>query len=312
MKPIVPPVYTKETIIALSSALSDDELFNEATLLTHAFASRTFDMCSIVNAKSGRCPEDCKWCSQSAHYETECTVFDCISEAECLRHAHANEAQGIKRFSIVMSGRTADAQTLAQVCDRVRAIRRETSLHVCASLGLLDQASLAQLFEAGVTRYHCNLEASPSLFPTLCTTHTQAQKLETLHAALAVGMSVCSGGIIGMGDTERDRIDLAFALRDLPIGSIPINILSPIPGTPLAETERISERDIIRTVALFRLIHPTAYLRLAGGRARLSDATLDTVLRVGINSAIEGDLLTTLGHTVAEDLIHIKRAGYEL
>ncbi len=312
MKPIVPPVYTRNEIIAISQSLSDQELFDEAATLTKEFASKTFDMCSIVNAKSGRCSENCKWCAQSAHFATACETYDAVDVETILKHAYENESQGIKRLSIVMSGRTASDTTIAHVCECVRAIRAKTSLQVCASMGLLNQAQLQRLFEAGVSRYHCNLESSPDYFPTLCSTHTQAEKLATLQAALNVGMSICSGGIIGMGESEIQRIDLAFALQQLPIQSIPINILSPIPGTPLADTPLLSERDIARAVALFRLVHPTAFLRLAGGRARLSDATLDLLLKIGINSAIEGNLLTTLGHTVAEDLVHIHGAGYVL
>lgn len=293
-------------------------LFAQAETLTRTYAARTFDMCSIVNGKSGRCPEDCKWCAQSAHHTTACEVYGLISAEECLRHARANEAAGIRRFSIVNSGRKPTPQELEGVCALIRLLRQETHLELCASLGLLNEAELRALAEAGVTRYHCNLEAAPAVFARLCSTHTQADKVETLRAARRVGMDICSGGIIGMGESEAERIDLAFTLRDLfeedpaATASIPINILSPIPGTPLADLPLLPERDILRTVALFRLVHPTAALRFAGGRARLSPATLDRALRLGINAAIEGDLLTTLGNTVAQDRTHILRAGYIL
>lgn len=294
------------------AAGSEPALFAEAERLTREVASRTFDMCSIVNGKCGRCPEDCKWCAQSAHHAAVCDAHGLISPEECLRHARANEAQGIRRFSIVNSGRRPTPEELEGVCALVRLLRRETSLELCASLGLLDEPALLRLAEAGVTRYHCNLESSPRHFPTLCSTHTQAEKIATLQAARRVGMEVCSGGIIGMGETEEDRIDLALTLRELGVASIPLNILSPIPGTPLAGTPLLSERDILRTVALFRLALPAATLRFAGGRARLSSETLEAALRLGINAAIEGDLLTTLGNTVAQDRAHILRAGYRL
>ncbi len=290
----------------------DEVLFEKAERVTRAAASRVFDSCSIINGKSGRCSEDCKWCAQSAHHQTNCEVYGLISEQECLRQAKLNEAAGIRRFSIVNSGKRATPEEVDGVCALVRLLRQETRLELCASLGLLDEAALRKLYEAGVRRYHCNLEAAPSVFPRLCTTHTLAEKVETLRAAQRVGMEICSGGILGMGESEAERIELAFALRDLGVKSIPINILSPIPGTPLADAPLLSEREILRTIALFRLIHPDAWLRFAGGRARLLDETFDRALQIGINAAIEGDLLTTLGKTVADDRAHILRAGYTL
>jgi biotin synthase len=289
-----------------------DALCEAADQIRQKHCGDTIHTCSIVNARSGRCSEDCHWCAQSAHHSTGVREYEYISEKEMLDAYSENLAHGVQRFSLVTSGRKVPAGHMAAFCSLFRKAGAAGSMHLCASMGLLSKDQLQQLRDAGVTRYHCNLEAAASYFPSLCSTHTQADKLETIRAAREVGMQVCCGGIIGMGENMRQRLELAEEAREAGAVSIPVNILNPIPGTPLENTPLLSEEEIVRSVALMRFVAPKCTLFFAGGRARLSQETMRRMLRGGINGALVGNMLTTVGNNMDQDMEMFAETGYSI
>lgn len=297
--------------LADSEACPLEPLLEAAAEVTARFGSRKFDSCSIINARSGLCPEDCKWCAQSVRYATGAETYPLVDRELCMKMGEMNREAGIGRFSLVTSGRSLTGKALDKVCEYIAELHSRGGMGLCASLGLLTPEALVRLREAGVERYHCNLETAPSHFPTLCSTHTLADKKATIRAAREAGLEICSGGIIGMGETMEQRVEFALSLREISPVSIPINILHPIPGTPLANQPPLSGDEILRTVAIFRMVHPRAVLRFAGGRDRIPHDAQLTALRTAVNGAIMGDLLTTIGAKIEEDKQMIKEAGYE-
>lgn len=287
-----------------------DALCDAADRICRATQPQQIDSCSIVNARSGMCGEDCKWCAQATRHHTGCATYNFIDTDEVMHHARRNESEGISRFSLVTSGRAVSKRDLIKFCDIYRRLSEETDLYLCASMGLLDDEGMQMLADAGVRRYHCNMETCEEHFATLCTTHTPADKRAAIAAARRAGMEVCSGGIIGMGETMEQRVDFAMQLRDLNVDSVPINILNPIPGTPLEDTPLISEEDIIRTAAMFRFVLPHQSIRFAGGRMRLSDISMARMLRGGVNGVLMGDMLTTVSNQIADDRRLFARTGW--
>lgn len=302
----------EEQAKTLTAASDKVALYEAAHQITRHFMGNKFDTCSIINAKSGNCSEDCKWCAQSGHYQTNVTLYPLLPAEECIRHAIHNYEQGIGRFALVTSGKRVSGRDLAKITDTVSRIKRHCGIKCCASMGLLSREQLQALYDSGTENYHCNIETAPSYFRTLCSTHTPEQKLETIRTAREIGFRICCGGIIGMGETMEQRIEMAMLLQKEEILSIPLNLLQPIPGTPLEKTDPLTDEEFLTTIALFRFINPKAYLRFSGGRAGLSEAVQRKALYIGINSAIIGDLLTTIGSRVAEDKELFISEGYSL
>lgn len=289
-----------------------EELTEAANEIRARFCGNAFDLCTIINGKCGRCSEDCKYCAQSAHYQTACQEsYPLLSTEELLKQAEHNDSQGVLRYSIVTSGKRLSDAEVDQVCESIRVIRKKTNIKVCISFGLLNESQFRRLKEAGASRVHCNLESSESYFPEICTTHSFAEKIETLKAAKRAGLSICSGGIMGLGETMEDRIDMVLTARELGVKSIPVNLLNPIPGTPYEHNRVLSNEELCRIVAIFRFLIPDGMIRLAGGRGLLGDKG-ERCFQSGANAAISGDMLTTAGITVNTDMELLKNLGYEV
>ena len=300
----------KEEALALAETPLDVLAAAASEIQAH-FCGRAFDLCAIINAKSGKCSEDCKFCAQSAHNNASIEEYGLLPAERILNAARAAEKAGILRFSMVTSGGALTDAELDSICLSVGLIRRETTLSVCLSPGLLSQAQYRRLAEAGVDRIHNNLESSERYFPQVCTTHSWHEKTAAIMAARAAGLSVCSGGIIGMGETMADRIDMALSVRALGVRSIPVNILNPIKGTPYGTRSVLSEEEVLRTVAIFRFIIPNGAVRMAGGRGLIPGAG-SAFFTGGSNAAITGDMLTTAGIAAARDIETACALGYEV
>ena len=288
-----------------------EELCQRADAIRRHFCGNRFDLCAIVNGKSGRCSEDCRFCAQSACNHTGAAEYPLLSPQKLTEQAKKQEAQGVLRYSIVTSGRRLSEAEVDALCQAIRQIKRETGIYVCVSVGLLDISQFRKLKEAGAERAHNNLETSRRNFPNICTTHTFDEKAEAIRAAQEAGLSVCSGGIMGLGETVEDRIDMAQSLRELGVKSVPLNMLNPIPGTPLAQNEKLQEAEMRRIAAVYRCILPDASIRLAGGRGLLPDKG-KSCFQSGANAAITGDRLTTAGITVQTDRTMLQELGYEV
>lgn len=288
------------------------ELCEGADRIRKACVGDKVDLCSIINGRSGRCPEDCKYCAQSAHHHTSCEVYDFLPEEEIVKMCHVHEEEGVDRFSIVTSGRALTGEEFDKAIHAYETMKKECKIDLCASMGFVTAEQLHRLHEAGVTSYHHNIETSRRNFPNICTTHTYDMKINTLKMIKAEGMCACSGGIIGMGETWEDRLDMAVSLAELGIDSIPLNALMPIPGTPLEHLERISEDDILRTIAFFRYINPEANIRLGAGRALLTNDG-ETAFCSGASATITGNMLTTVAcATIRSDKKMLKGLGRDV
>ncbi|MBR1598411.1 MAG: biotin synthase BioB [Lachnospiraceae bacterium] len=288
-----------------------EELAKGADEIREALCKNHVDLCTIINGRAGGCSENCKFCAQSAHSQTGCDRHGIVDPLVVLEDCKKREAAGVHAYSIVTAGRTVEGRDLDTLVEAYNLLNENCNLRLCASHGLITAEAMQRLRDAGVTMYHENIETSKRNFPNICTTHTYEDKIKEIQIAKDAGMSVCSGGIIGMGETFEDRIDMAVSLAELEIDSIPINALIPVPGTPFAELTPLTEDDIIRTIAMFRYINPTAYIRMAAGRNYFSDGGR-RVFSSGANATITGDMLTTVGNNTKQDKDMLTEMGFEI
>ena len=301
----------KEEALQLAAAPLK-ELTEAADEIRRRYCGDTFDICTIINGKSGKCSEDCKFCAQSSRYHTGLKdTYPLLGTEELLKEAKYNADRGVLRYSIVTSGRCLSDREVERLCDSIRKIKEETDIRICVSPGLLQEEQFRKLKEAGADRVHCNLESSERYFPQVCTTHTYEEKTAAIQAAKRAGLSVCSGGILGLGESVEDRIDMVLTARKLGVRSIPVNVLNPIPGTPYEKNPVLSGEEILRCTAVFRFLIPDGFIRLAGGRGLMEDKG-KKCFQSGANAAISGDMLTTAGITVESDMEMIRSLGYKV
>jgi biotin synthase len=297
------------------------QLYNESGgkgLLELAAAEREkagrneVELCAIINAKSGKCSEDCIYCAQSAHYTTAIADSPPLNAEEVLSYAVMLERHGVKRLSLVTSGRGISDRDLEVLLSVYRMLRENTGLSLCASHGIITPEQARRLKAGGVTRYHHNLETGESYFPNICTTHSYRERLETIAVAQDAGLEICSGGLIGLGESVEDRVELAFALQGLGVKSIPLNVLMPVSGTPLEHNEKISSPDLLKTAALFRCINPDARIRFAAGRPLYDIHTQMESLKYGFDGVMVGDYLTKKGLEIESDIGSLVDNGFRI
>ncbi len=288
-----------------------EDICKAADEIREKFCGNDFDICTIINAKSGKCSENCKFCAQSSFYDTNIEEYQLLVSNEIVRQAQNDYDKGVQRFSLVTSGRCLKDNDIEKICESVKIIRKEVGINVCASNGLLSEKQYKMLMDSGVARIHNNLETSRNRFDSVCTTHTYDNKLDAIKAAQSAGMVVCSGGIVGMGETMEDRIDMILDISSLGIRSIPINMLNPIAGTPYEDLEKLSNEEMCQIVAIARFLVPDGFIRLAGGRGLLEDKGRRCFMS-GANACISGDMLTTAGISIDTDKRMIEELGFKI
>ncbi len=300
--------YTKEDLLKLYN-LPLDELLKESS----KYMSNNIEFCSLINARNGKCSQNCKYCAQSSHYCTNIESYPLVEVDEVIKTAKESKANHVSRFAIVTSGKTPDeGRDFAIELEMIKKINEE-GLNSCASIGILNEDQAKQLAEAGLKRFHHNINTCRSYYPEVCTTHTYEDRINTCKLVKKYGMELCCGVILGMGESIEQRIEMAMELAEIEPDSIPINILMPIPETPFENYHnKIDEENILRTIAVFKIANPKAVIRFCGGRMKLSQENQELALKTCVEGILIGNYLTTIGKEPKDDIETVKKLGKTL
>lgn len=298
--------YTKEELLRLYN-LPLKELLAESS----KYMSDNIEFCSLINARNGKCSQNCKYCAQSSHYCTNIESYPLVDIQEVIKAAKESKENKVSRFAIVTSGKTPDEGRDFQIeLDMIKAINEVGGLKSCASIGILNEEQAKQLAQAGLKRFHHNINTCRSYYPDVCTTHSWDDRLNTCKLVKKYGMELCCGVILGMGETIEQRVEMAMELAEIEPNSIPINILMPIPETPFENYhDKIDEENVLRTMAIFKIANPKSVVRFCGGRMRLSQENQELALKTCVEGILVGNYLTTVGREPHEDLETANKLG---
>ena len=283
-----------------------EELLNISSM----YVKNDVEFCSLINARNGKCSQNCKYCAQSSHYNTDIDSFPLVDKEDVKKSALDALKNKVSRFAIVTSGKTPDESDFDKMLEMIEEINNVKGLKSCASIGILNEEQAQKLAAAGLKRFHHNINTAESYYPEVCTTHTFEERINTCRLVKKYGMELCCGVILGMGESIEQRIEMAMTLSDIQPESIPINILMPIAKTPFENyLDKIDEEHILRTLAIFKIANPTSILRFCGGRMRLSIENQEKALKCCVEGLMVGNYLTTIGQEPQQDIEMVKRIG---
>ena len=283
---------------------------DELLKLSSKYVKDEIEFCSLINARNGKCSQNCKYCAQSSHYRTHIDSYPLVKIEEVRKAALDAKSHKASRFAIVTSGKTPDESDFDKMLEMIKEINKIEGLNSCASIGILNEEQAKKLAQSGLKRFHHNINTAKSYYPEVCTTHTWQDRLDTCKLVKKYGMELCCGVILGMGESVEQRVEMAFELAEIQPNSIPINILMPIPETPFENyLDKIDEENVLRTLAIFKIANPNSILRFCGGRMRLSEENQRKALNTCVEGIMVGNYLTTIGKNPDDDIKTVEELG---